>query len=219
MPQRSPRYAEHAAAVRGPVPGPEAQPLGRHVIVRVAVLQSFTGIIVPRCFRWLFLGSVCGSCSRPLSLVVFVFLALLLPARSRGVRISTWYEHESTQEAFSFLRFVFAQNRELIMLPSLDEEYDLGKRPIKPIRYQPPHNTRVANRTRACVRVLSCPLGWSCVRRQCRKKRAYLRILYPGTWRESQSCAVGSTRCWSAACVTRCIFSNSHIKPATSQFV
>jgi hypothetical protein len=54
---------------------------------------------------------------------------------TRAVRISTWYEHESTQEAFSFLRFVFAAGpREMTMLPSLGEEYELGKRPIKPLR-------------------------------------------------------------------------------------
>lgn len=54
---------------------------------------------------------------------------------SRGVRISTWYEHESTQEAFSFLRFSFAQNREVMLLPVLGDDYDLGKKPIKPISW------------------------------------------------------------------------------------
>lgn len=28
--------------------------------------------------------------------------------RDRGIRISSWYEHESTLEAFSYLRFVYA---------------------------------------------------------------------------------------------------------------
>jgi hypothetical protein len=71
----------------------------------------------------------------------------------RGIRVSTWYAHETTQEAFSFLRYAFASVRvcacaavkcvelarckqhvlqatELHYLPHLLDETDLHKKAI-----------------------------------------------------------------------------------------
>ncbi len=85
------------------------------------------------------------------------------------MRISTWYEHESTQEAFSFLRFSFAQNREVMLLPVLGDDYDLGKKPIKPIR---------------CVRARVCMwpgwVGWCGAFALCSSKPCCVRSSFAG---------------------------------------
>jgi hypothetical protein len=80
--------------------------------------------------------------------------------RVRGIRVSTWYELESTQEAFSYLRYIWAdvservavdsdqsfpmveccfcvlgmQAAEMMYLPKIFDDTDLAKRPIKPLR-------------------------------------------------------------------------------------
>eukprot|EP00753_Platysulcus_tardus_P017815 PLAT6552.1.p2 GENE.PLAT6552.1~~PLAT6552.1.p2 ORF type:complete len:605 (+),score=328.82 PLAT6552.1:124-1938(+) len=61
-------------------------------------------------------------------------IGLLAGLRSeRGIRVSMTYTDETTLEAFSFLRFINASDTELMMLPSMEEDPDLGKDPIKPI--------------------------------------------------------------------------------------
>lgn len=47
--------------------------------------------------------------------------------------MGSWYDHESTLEAFSFVRFMYATGNELLLLPQIGDDYELGKNPIKPI--------------------------------------------------------------------------------------
>lgn len=51
----------------------------------------------------------------------------------RGIRVSTWYELESTKEAFSFLRFAHAEATEVMLLPQLSEGKNFTKQPVPPI--------------------------------------------------------------------------------------
>lgn len=54
-------------------------------------------------------------------------------ATERSIRVGSWYDHKSTLEAFSFLRFIYAEAEELMVLPQIGDDYDLGDNPIKPI--------------------------------------------------------------------------------------
>ena len=53
----------------------------------------------------------------------------------RSVRVSTYYENETTQEAFSFLRFAHARNHEMAFLPAYasQRDFDWTRRRIEPI--------------------------------------------------------------------------------------
>ena len=39
--------------------------------------------------------------------------------RSRGIRVGTWYDYKSTLEAFSFLRFAYAEVRPRVVVVGL----------------------------------------------------------------------------------------------------
>ena len=54
---------------------------------------------------------------------------------ARAVRISTYYDNDSTQEAFSFLRFVHARSHEMSYLPAYasHRDFDWTRRRIEPI--------------------------------------------------------------------------------------
>jgi len=59
--------------------------------------------------------------------------ACLLAHSYRFIRVSTWYDHKTTVEAFSFLRFIHAQGNEVLVLPQIGFKYDFVKNPILPI--------------------------------------------------------------------------------------
>lgn len=54
---------------------------------------------------------------------------------ARPVRVSTFYDNDSTQEAFSFLRFVHARAHEMTYLPAYASQldFDWTRRRIEPI--------------------------------------------------------------------------------------
>ena len=54
----------------------------------------------------------------------------------RNIRVSMWYDHKTTVEAFSFLRFIHAQGSEVMILPQIGFKYDWVKNPIRPISIQ-----------------------------------------------------------------------------------
>lgn len=68
-----------------------------------------------------------------ISIHFFALLDYLSFHSGRAVRISTFYECDSTVEAFSFLRFVHANTKEIPYLPRLDDDFDLARRPIPPL--------------------------------------------------------------------------------------
>ncbi len=49
------------------------------------------------------------------------------------MRVSTFYEHDSTREAFSWLRFTYATQAQLGLLPAFRRDSDLHKNPVPPI--------------------------------------------------------------------------------------
>lgn len=57
-----------------------------------------------------------------------------ISASVRAIRVSTWVDHESTLEAFSFLRFIHADGNDILLLPQIGDDVDLGKKPIRPIK-------------------------------------------------------------------------------------
>ena len=58
-----------------------------------------------------------------------------LSPRAKGIRVSMHHNGPNqSKEAFSYLRFVHARGSELMLLPSMNEDTDLGKTPIDPIR-------------------------------------------------------------------------------------
>jgi histone-lysine N-methyltransferase SETD3 len=61
-------------------------------------------------------------------------LGLLDGASSlRSLRVSMSCDSKNTREAISFLRFVHATGKELMVLPSMGMGYDIGENPIRPI--------------------------------------------------------------------------------------
>ena len=64
----------------------------------------------------------------------------------KGMRVSMYYDDKSTREALSYLRFINAAGNEVMMLPPLGDDADLGANPLAPIS--------IANET-VCLRTLA----------------------------------------------------------------
>lgn len=51
----------------------------------------------------------------------------------RAFRVSTYYAHAATREIFSWLRFAFATQEQLLMLPAITRDTDFAARPVTPV--------------------------------------------------------------------------------------